>query len=107
LFLNDFKNLTLLIVSNVVGGKHGSFQEAEMNQKKSKATASFNPFSLRAGTTLQLVNREEKIIGTLILKKDADIVLGFAQENQEGVLIFYKTVTCCPAKGIYCVRAED
>jgi hypothetical protein len=77
-----------------------------MGQKNTSPIAAFNPFQLRAGTRLQMVNAEEKIIGDLFLENDADIILGFTQKNQVGVTTSYKTVACYPEKGIYQVRED-
>jgi hypothetical protein len=65
-----------------------------------------NPFMLQAGTPLQIINCQERVVGSIVLKKDTDITFGFSQENSAGVMVKYKTVACYPARSIYCVRED-
>jgi hypothetical protein len=74
--------------------------------KNKKPAAVYNPFKLRAGSVLQIVNPKDKVIGSLVLREDTDILLGFCQKDEQGSLIKYKTMTCVPDKGIYRVREE-
>ena len=74
--------------------------------KKKKPAAVYDPFKLRAGSVLQIVNPKDKVIGSLVLQEDTDILLGFCQRNEQGALIKYKTVACVTDKGIYRVREE-
>jgi hypothetical protein len=64
----------------------------------------YNIFFLRAKTVLQLVNSAGKPIGSVVLEKDTDILIGFSQPNETGKLISYRTVACEPAKGLYQVQ---
>lgn len=63
-----------------------------------------NPFFFYTGNSLPLVNSKGDRIGYVTLKKNADILSGFSQENEAGVTIFYKVADCGLTKGVLAVQ---
>jgi hypothetical protein len=73
-------------------------------EKDLDRVAPFNPFFFYTGNSLPLVNSKGNRLGYITLKKNTDILSGFSQENEAGVLIFYKVADGNLTKGVLAVQ---